>query len=130
MAGTVTLQHITIGHIRRIIATIVADASDASVPATALPAIEGRLVAIATNPGATAPTANYDITVEDQHGADVLQGCGLNRHTTNSERAAVVHASSSVHPVVGRQDTLTLKIANNAVNSAQIVVELLYTPGV
>lgn len=127
--GTVTIAHRTIGNIRTITATIVADAAAATVPDTVLPKFEGRLLAIETNPGATAPTANYDITIEDAHAHDVLQGVGANRHTANTERAVVIYASTSIHPAVDDADVLTLKVANNLVNSAQIVIVLYYALG-
>ena len=129
MAGTVTLEHYTIGNIRKVVATCVADAADASFPDTVLPPIEGRLLSLATNPGGTAPTANYDVTVENQHGADVLQGVGANRHTSNTEQVPVLYSGTGTHPAVDESDTLTLKIANNAVNGAQTVVELTYALG-
>lgn len=129
MAGTVTVSHYQIGHVRKVVATIVADAADASVPDTVLPAIEGRLLALATNPGATAPTDNYDVTVEDQHGHDVLEGVGADRHTTTTQKVPVVFSGTAVHPVVDGADTLTLKVAGNAVTSAQIVVEIYYALG-
>lgn len=129
MAGTVTLQHLQIGNVRKIIATCVADAADATFPATALPAIEGRLLALATNPGATAPQDNYDITLVDQHGHDVLEGVGANRHTTTTQKVAVVFSGTAVHPVVDESDTLTLTLAGNNVNSAITVVEIYYALG-
>lgn len=130
MAGTLTLTHLQLGQVRRIEFSVVADAADGSIPATALPAIEGRLLALHTNPGATAPTANYDITLVDGDGLDRLQGVGANRHTTNSEQAAIVYATTSVHPPVSIEETLTLTFANNIVNSALITGAILYTPSV
>lgn len=127
--GTVTTAHRTVGNIRTITLTVTADASAATVPDTALPAFEGRLLAIETNPGTTAPTDDYDITVIDAHGFDVLQGVGANRDTANTEKAAIVFSSTSVHPVIDEADALTFKIANNAVNSATIVVVIYYALG-
>jgi hypothetical protein len=129
MAGTVTLAHDRVGNIRKIVATIVADAAAATVPDTVLPAIEGRLLALVTNPGATAPTDNYDLTVEDQHGHDVLEGVGANRSTSATQKVAVVYSGTGTHPAIDEGDTLTLKIANNAVNGAQIVAEIYYALG-
>lgn len=129
MAGTVTLTHSTLGNLRKITASCVADAADGSFPATALPAIEGRLLTLAVNPGATAPTDNYDITLVNQHGTDVLQGVGANRDTSNTEQAAIVYSGTATHPAVDESDTLTLTIANNSVNSAITVIELTYALG-
>lgn len=129
MAGTITLQHFELDHVRKIVATCVADAANGSFPDTTLPRIEGRILAIETNPGSPAPTDNYDVTVEDQNAVDVLLGVGANRHTTTSQRATVVHTSTSVHPCVAKSDALTLKIAGNSVNSAQAEVTIYYAPG-
>jgi len=129
MAGTVTLAHAQIGHIRKVVATCVADAADGSFPATVLPAIEGRILALVTNPGATAPQANYDLVVTNQHGYDVLQGLGANRHTSTTETVPILFTDTGTHPCVDEGDTLTLAITNNNVNSAQTVVEIYYALG-
>lgn len=129
MPGTVVLEHFQIGNVRRIKFTATADAADASFPATALPSIQGRLIGLHTNPGAVAPTANYDITLVDGDGLDRLQGVGLNRHTTSSEQAPVVYTGTSVNPPVGFDETLTLTFENNTVNSAVVVGNLYYALG-
>lgn len=129
MAGTCTLTHYALGNVRRINFSVVADSADGSVPATALPKFQGTLLALHTNPGATAPTANYDITLIDGDGLDRLQSVGLNRHTTSSEQVPVVYTSTSVNPPVSVDETLTLTFANNIVNSAIIVGNLYYLLG-
>lgn len=126
MAGTVTFNHDRSGDIGRITATCTADAADGSFPATALPSFSGRIVSLRCNPGATAPTDNYDITLVDGDGLDRLQGVGANRDTANSEEALVVYTGTAEHPPVGSNETLTLTIANNSVNSAVIVVTIVY----
>lgn len=40
-----------------------------------------------TNPGATAPTDNWDVLVYDSMGADIFGGELVNRDTSNSEQA-------------------------------------------
>ena len=129
MAGTVTLEHTTLGNIRSIKFSCVGDGADGSFPDTELPKFQGRLIGLHTNPGATAPTANYDITLIDGDGLDRLQSVGLNRHTTSSEQVPVVYTSTSVNPPVSVDETLTLTFANNAVNSAIIVGNLYYLLG-
>lgn len=128
MAGTVTITHYELGAVRRIQVDWVADAADATVPATALPKFEGRLLALVTNPGATAPTDNYDITLVSGIGDDRLQGVGANRDTANTESAPVVYSGSTVHPWVDGDETMTFTLANNAVNSALGTAVLFYTP--
>lgn len=128
--GTVTQTHYRVGNIRKVVFVVTADAADATIPATAIAVpIEGRLVQLITDPGATAPTDNYDITLLDGNGLDVLQGVGANRDTANTEAAPIVFTGTSVHPVVDESDVLTLTIANNAVNSATITVTLIYALG-
>ena len=84
----------------------------------------GRLLALETDPGATAPTDNYDITITDANGLDVLQGVGANRHTSTTQMAAIVFSGTSVHPPVSMGDTLTLNVANNSVNGATFTIKL------
>lgn len=126
MAGSsVTFAHITEGRFRRIVATCTADASNGSYPATDLPPFSGKLLALRTNPGATAPTDNYDITLVDADGVDRLQGVGGNRSTTNSQEVAIVYSGTTIHPACA-WEKLTLTLANNAVNSAVTVITLVY----
>ncbi len=82
----------------------------------------GTLLAIGTNPGATAPTDNYDITLVDADGVDRLDGVGGNRDTATSERAPITGS-----PWVARGESLTLTISNNSVASAIIVVTIWFT---
>ncbi len=128
MAGSTTTTHETLGHVHRVIVDWVADAADATVPDTVLPRFEGRIAELTTNPGATAPTDNYDLTLIDDEGSDRLQGLGANRDTSNTETVPVVYSGSTIHPPVALGETLTLKLANNAVNSATGRVILLVTP--
>lgn len=73
-----------------------------------------------TNPGSTAPTDNYDITVLDANGNDMANGELLNRDTSTTE---VVNLTSAV-PIVS--STMTITVSNNTVNSAIIVGELYF----
>ena len=134
MAGTIT-EALTSGRspVKVITLTCTADSSDASFPATALTNIPhngvgGRLLQIATDPGSTAPQANYDIAITEGGGADVLLGVGANRHTSNSEVAVI--ESNGAHGVYAGTDTLTIAITNNNVNSAGITIKIYYTEGV
>jgi len=86
------------------------------------------LLPIATDPGNTAPQANYDVTVTEAGGADLLLGVGANRHTSSSEVAII--ESNGAYAVYAGTDTLTLNITNNNVNSAGITIKIYYTEGV
>lgn len=108
-------------------------ASDGTVSTTVR--IAGTLVKAVTNPGATAPTDDYDITLTDGEGVDVLAACqaGLsNRDTATSEQvyflvldAAGTPLAQSVHPVVC--DTLTVAVAS-AGDSKMGRLALYYKP--
>ena len=134
MAGTVTQATTTlVDHVKVVTLTCTADASDGSYPATALTGVPnngkgGRLLQIATDPGATAPQSNYDIVLTEGGGADLLLGVGANRHTSNSEVAII--ESNGAHPVYAGTDTLTLALSNNNVNSALVTIKLYFTEGV
>lgn len=66
---------------------VVAWTSDASGDATATLPLDGCLVRMVTNPdGTDAPTDNYDITIIDEDGVDLLNGEGADRDTANSEQ--------------------------------------------
>jgi hypothetical protein len=87
--------------------------------------INGYLLALETNPGSTAPTDNYDITLIDEEGLDVLQGAGTDRDTTNTEMAAIA-LDSYFHPPVTRDQSLTLTITGNTVDSATVRIIIYY----
>ena len=125
MAGSITQELDRRGNVGVITLTATGDASNGSFPAVALIAkISGKLLALETNPGATSPTSLYDIALDDAEGHDVLEGAGANLHATNTEKSAVL--LSSLHPPVAKSDVLTLKITNNSVNSAIIVIKIYY----
>ena len=127
MPGTVVETHGKRGPIGVVTLTCVGDAADGSFPETALAVkISGRIVALETNPGATAPTDNWDVALDDAEGDDVLQTLGANRDTVNTEKVAVVYSGTSLHVPVAMEDVLTLKITGNSVNSANIKIRILY----
>ena len=132
MAGTVTQALTTaVDHIKVVTLTCTADASDGSFPATTLTVlprndIGGRLVQMITDPGATAPQDNYDITLTNG-GADMLLGGGANRDTANTEIAFI--ESNGAHPIYAGTDTLILNVSGNNVNSAISVIKLYFVEG-
>ena len=101
----------------------VADDTNATVPDSALSTTHAALLKYyfadmgETIPGAvTAPTALYDVTLDDTNGMDVFGGKLTNRSDTAKEQVlpAIGGALGSRAVHTG----LTLKIANNSVNSA------------
>lgn len=59
--------------------------SDGSGNYTESMVLRGWLVEIQTDPGATAPTDNYDIKLKDSNSVDVLADLALNRDTATTE---------------------------------------------
>ena len=95
--------------------------------------ISGSLLAGVTDPGATAPTDDYDITIKDAEGVDVLGNCHddlVDRDTANSERVDFFLDDGAVglggRPVVS--DILT--IAGAACGNAKTgQLRVYWTPG-
>lgn len=111
------------GHgLRKVIATWTSDASGDCVGTTEK--LVGTLVKASTNPSATAPTDNYDITLTDNDGVNILSACDddlADRDTTNSEEVyflvkdhAVTPLAQSIHPVVCSEITVTIAAAGNS----------------
>lgn len=126
MAGTVTITHKRRGQVRELTMVCVGDASDGTIPDTELPRIEGQLHALQTKPAAGGMTSNYDITIVDEDGIDVLQGAGANRHATNAERVPIVYSGTSIHPLVHGGRTLTLNVDNNSDTTSGVTIRLVY----
>jgi len=129
-AGTVTETSIerlagTSGYVLTL--TCTADSAAATYPSTATSAgvnelIDGLyLYQVETDPGATAPTDNYDIEIRSARAVD-LMGTGLaNRDTANTEIAY----PGSMTPLV--DGALTIVISGNSVNSAVVVMRLYFS---
>jgi hypothetical protein len=77
----------------------------------------GQFVQIVTNPGSTAPTTNYDVTITDSNGADIALSLAIDRSAT---------ATELIVPTARFTGTLTLNITGNSVNSAVGVVSVVY----
>lgn len=78
---------------------------------------EGYVFMVVTNPGATAPTTLYDITLTDSDGVDIMGGTLANRSATLSEQAVPAVSAGLYGPRYVAGD-LTLNISGNAVNAA------------
>lgn len=107
MAGTVTLTETNrISRIQKIKWAWTSTAGGAADQVTT-GKYYGRVVALVTIPAAagSAPTDDYDITITDSEGYDVMQAAGANRDTANTETA--VPAAYSV-----AFGALTLNVTN------------------
>lgn len=81
----------------------------------ALGHVNGTVIAISTKPQAPAPDANYDVTVEDELGDDILEGAGVDRSAANPEKEIVLlERTIGANPHAGHPavcGALTFKVA-------------------
>ena len=88
------------------------DASEESIT------LNGRIERVATNPDNTdTPTTNWDLTIEDEDGIDVLGAAGANRDPGGTG------ASEQIKPDVVVASKVTFKVANGG-NAKKGVVKL------
>ena len=110
MAEACTITEETFGTVKKVSWswTSAADGSvgAAAVSTTTTNAYSGKIEMLVTDPGATAPTDNWDLVINDEDGTDVLVGAGANRDTANTEQVL----ASSVGIVAN--DTLTMLVTN------------------
>lgn len=98
--------------------TVVASTTTGQNPTTSSK-YTGKCIRLITDPGTSnAPTDNYDITILDEDGYDVLMGAGIDRDTSNTEQ--VLESSLGIC----LYSTLSLRIA--AAGSGGKGVVILY----
>ena len=95
----------------------VADDADGTVPDLSLE-LRGYLLKAITIPGATNPTADYDLALGDPDDSDLdaLGGALADRSASATEQVAPV-LSGATHPVF-LAGNYTLSLANNSANDA------------
>ncbi len=116
----------TNGRMKTITFSWTSDDTTGAVTGSTTDTINGLVYGLKTNPGSTAPTDNYDITVTDADGLDVLGGVGADRDTANTEYAAAKDGAGNVVPIPV-SGVLTINVSN-AGNSKVGVATLFYLP--
>lgn len=120
MTGTVTVTETSLVNVHKIKWSWTSTAGGAASLITDR-TYAGEVLAVLTDPdGSAAPTDNYDVTITDTEGYDVLQGAGADRDTANTETA--VPAAKSI--AFGQ---LTLNVSN--AGNAKSGVVVLYIQG-
>tara|TARA_Y100000310_G_scaffold317685_1_gene370830 strand:+ start:12806 stop:13168 length:363 start_codon:yes stop_codon:yes gene_type:complete len=110
MAGTATYTERDYGTVKLLKCAWVSDASgDVSGTASSI-VYDGKLLAVTTDPSATAPTDDYDVTVLDDNSMDVLLGAGSDRDTANTEYLL----EANLGAVAKSKLTVTVANAGNA----------------
>lgn len=119
--GAATIETHDLGSMTVVEINVTGDASDGTVSNIATPFnVNGLIYRVETDPGATAPTALYDLTLTSSLSGADLMGTGLDdRSATVTERAA---------PTVTEPNRggLTLAVANQSVVSATFTVRIFY----
>ena len=118
MAGSaMTFTYDVTGPIKVITADWTSDDTTGAVSGTTRK-VSGYIVAAVTDPGATAPTANYDIVLNDSEGADIVGNCDTtlaNRHTSTTERVDfVVSTAAGARPATSDEITIAITAAGNS----------------
>ncbi len=127
-AGTVTSQsHKTVGRDANIKIWQVGYTTHVSAGTFTLVTdqdINGWILLVETDPGSTAPTPDYDITIKNDNGYDLMGGALTNRHTTATERTRPL-IGSVYEPVetVGKL-TISVSAAGNS-KTAEIIIYYL-----
>ena len=111
------------GGMRKVIVDWVSDSATGAVSGTCKK-IVGTLIKAVTDPGATAPTDNYDITISDELSVNVLGNCVdilVDRDTANTEEVyllvsnlAATDPAGNLHPVVCDKLTFAVAAAGNS----------------
>ena len=127
MAGSAVIQEITHTVIQRIRWTWTSDAAGAvNGTLTGKRNWAGQPVAFRTDPGAAAPTDNYDVEIRDADGVDILNTLGGNRDTITTETVFSNFAGAALLPIC--DSTLELVISN-AGNAKEGVIWLWISRG-
>ena len=120
MAGSaMVFTETTHTSVRKIVAAWTSDNATGAVEGTTSFPYDGQIIGLTTIPGAAgdAPDDNYDVTITDAGGHDVLLGAGLNRDTANTEHVTV----TSMAGVAGSKLTVSVAAAGNSKKGTIIV---------
>lgn len=104
----------------------VGDDSNGSFPDTTIQ-IDGYIMKVETDPGATAPQADYDLEFETTADVDMMGGELGDRHTSTSEVARPKANTTFGDDYI---DTVTMKTTNQGTNDALVDVYIWISTGV
>ncbi|MBI2834765.1 MAG: hypothetical protein HYX76_10120 [Acidobacteria bacterium] len=121
MAVITLTQHHVVGHVRKLVFAIAADATGA-VPETDLPSFAGAILSLRTVPSRPQPTP-FDVSLIDDLGADVLGALGMDRSGCATEHTLIAHAGT--HPLIDDYETLRLHVTG-VTPHAGFALEIVY----
>jgi hypothetical protein len=110
---TMTIETTQFGSVKRITADWTTDGAGA---ASGTVHIAGTILRVVHDPGSPAPTDDYDVTLTDEFGMNLLAGLGANRDTTTTEKfcpgvSFTDGTTTSVMPIA-HYGACTLAVAN------------------
>lgn len=95
-SGTCSVVALTYSNWSHVTWTWTSDANGNVINDTGTVIGEIQQITFQPNSGSTSPTANYDVTIEDLAGRDILYGLGANRSESASEAIQFGDAGASV----------------------------------
>lgn len=111
MAGmVVTTSELRTGTVKKVTFDWLSDDTLGTATGSTTHPYDGKIITLVTDPGTAAPTDNYDVTVTDADGHDVLVGAGANRDTANTELVG----EASLGAVANSALTVNISNAGNA----------------
>lgn len=116
MAGTITEAHQEHRTVRKLTLSWITDGSGVAIGTSSI--ISGLVYRIVTNPGTAAPTALYDLVLNDEDGMDIAAGALSDRATADTEQVIL-------DPPIAVDGTLQLA-AINAGDTKQGTVVIYY----
>ena len=116
MAGTVVTTEETYGTVKKVKFAWTSSADTGAADATTTNAYSGLVIMAVFVPGVTTPTDNYDVTVADADGYDILAAQGA-----NLSNAATVTKTASMGGVANDKLTLAVTNAGNSKNGTVVV---------
>jgi len=124
-ASSATQQHTRFGSLHRLDIAWTAH-TDGSFTSFVTRTINGMLYGVETNPGDGGITDNYDITLTDDNGLDVMGGALANRDTLNTEFIQPYNAVQGSYLSMPVHGALTMALSGNSAASVTGEVTLFY----
>lgn len=100
--------------------------TDGSYTSFSTGSVSGVILGVLTDPGSTAPQDNYDITLKNSYGLDVMGGSLADRDTADTEYIQPYNATQNTYMSMPNHGALTLAISGNNVNGATGKVVIYY----
>jgi len=126
--SSVTQELYRIGNLYRLELSWTANATG-SVEGISTKQINGTIYGVETDPGTTAPTNSYDITLKDQYGLDIMGGALEDRSAEGTQFIQPYNATQGTYISMPNHGALDFSLSNNVVDSATGKTVIYYYGG-